>query len=123
LIGQFCVFEWARFNNRSFESTDSTNRFRGSKMLGERPSPAAARRPRPARPAEPRSPLLGALGDARDRDYRRALFNAHLVTPSPCSSFGAESLMYFDQSIKILPCFYEQLATQMSKSGLMQAGH
>jgi hypothetical protein len=32
LIGQFCVFEWARSNNRSFESTDSTNGFRGSNM-------------------------------------------------------------------------------------------
>jgi hypothetical protein len=43
--------------------------------------------------------------------------------PLPAREFGADSLMGFDQSIKILPCFYEQLATQMSKSGLMQAGH
>jgi hypothetical protein len=87
------------------------------------PSPAAARRPQSAPPADLASPLLRALGDALDRDYRRALFNAHLVTPSPCSLIGAGSLIDSDQSIKILPCFYEQLATQLSQSGLMQAGH
>jgi hypothetical protein len=43
--------------------------------------------------------------------------------PLPALELEQKSLMEADQSIKILPCFYEQLATQMSQSGLMQAGH
>jgi hypothetical protein len=77
LIGQFCVFEWPGSDNRSFESTDFTNRFPAG-IKG------AARQIQTTRRSVALL-ALAALGDSLDRDHRRLLLDSHLVTPSPCS--------------------------------------
>ena len=73
MIGQFCVFEWPPPNNRSFESTDSTNGFRDTKkavrpdLQTHRPDGAIAR--------------LVALRDSGNRDRRCCLLYPHLFHP------------------------------------------